>query len=623
MIDDRLLRAFVAFGAPAEPDATFADRLFEDLAAELGFRRDVVPAGSLRGRMLRALGIERLPVGSPALRLAYLAAMLGLMLMLLAATLLIASRLLVPRPSPLELVQRSQGAYAEAPVLRMTIHAPSVDAVLTSDGKGTWRSETSGEWGGPPGSYALYDGSRIGWYDATVRTWSVVPFEDGGPPYPFNSEFTWTKLDYPGLKATRSTVPCGDATSLGEAIVAGRTADHVGCPQIGMEYWLDRDTHLVLRTQADPQSPFWNGPVNHDSVIEVTAFELPATTSAADFDWAGPAGASGPDSPLASTTLLVGERPPAWQGRTIDGRAIKSDELKTPIAVLLFDPASPRSAEAFDDFAAVAPGIDGLTPIIVGYDSPAGSGFVDGFVTLHPTDIPVVNDQGSIFEGWGITGWPALVLLGPDGNVSGSLRARITREDLGRVLAAAAAGHPIPSVEPAPAATPVAGDPSLDPSVVCSEDLGTCLPIGARMPEWSAPRMQGGTYGSVDLAGRPAVLVFASARCDPCPDWFLDELREVAALADEYRGRASVVIVSDGENKAGDTQAAFNDAGVDIPLVFDWDGALAERFKLIVGSALVFDGGGRYVDHVGFPGIADSRAILDALLASPSPGASP
>lgn len=623
MLDDRLLRGFRLLDAPVEPDAAFAERLFEDLATELGFRRDVVPTGSLRGRVLRALGVERLPVGAPALRLAYLAAVLGLLIVAMAAALLVASQLLQPRPTtPLELVGLSQAAYADAPAVRMTIRDANGESLVTSDGHGTWRSES---WDNTYGSYFLYDGTRVGFYDATLKTWNLVPVEDGGPPYPFNDAFTWTAIDFPAGQATLSTVPCADATELGESTIAGRTADGIGCPGVGMEYWIDRETRLVLRTVAAPESPFGAGQEGEDSVVEVTAFEELAATAAADFAWSGPSDALPPDSPLASTVLVVGERPPPWSGQTVDGQGLSTDDLRAPAAILFIRPSCPRCTAAFDDFTSVAPAIAGLSAAVIGTDESAyPSGFVAGFVRDHPTDIPVVSDQGAISQAWGITGWPALVLVGPDGTLAGMLRTPLTRADLERLLAATAGGQPIPSVAPAPSPTPIAGDPSMDPSVTCSEELGTCMPIGSRMPEWSLPLMQGGSIGSADLLGRPSVIVFTNARCEgPCPEWLLAELDELATMIEEYQGRASLVIVSDGETRPGETQAVFTEAGVDIPVVFDWDGSLSTRFLLLVGGALVFDGEGRYVEHVAFPGISDARAILDHLIASPSPSSAP
>jgi hypothetical protein len=44
----------------------------------------------------------------------------------------------------------------------------------------------------------------------------------------------------------------GGWTLHGTDVVAGRIADHVSCPGVIVpdEYWIDRDTHLVLRQQT-------------------------------------------------------------------------------------------------------------------------------------------------------------------------------------------------------------------------------------------------------------------------------------------------------------------------------------------------------------------------------------
>jgi peroxiredoxin len=215
------------------------------------------------------------------------------------------------------------------------------------------------------------------------------------------------------------------------------------------------------------------------------------------------------------------------------------------------------------------------------------------------------------------------VFLGPDGTVAGMTRTPMTRTDLERILSAAASGQAIPSVAAAPSPTPIAGDPSLAPSSVCGLEPGTCLPVGSRMPAWSLPLMHGGSTGSADLLGRPAVVVSWSARClGRCPEDSLQWLRDLAVAIEEYRGRASFVIMSDGEIRPGDTEKAFGDAGVDIPLVFDWDGSLRERFGWMTGAA-VYGADGRLVEDWQSESVAGIRAILEPLVASPSPSGAP
>ena len=91
MIDDAF-RGLTALDRPADPDPRFADRLYHTLAVELGYRSRPQPRG------LRA-----------PLRLAYLAAMLGLLAAAALGALLVTGQMLRQQPS--ELVRLSQAVY--------------------------------------------------------------------------------------------------------------------------------------------------------------------------------------------------------------------------------------------------------------------------------------------------------------------------------------------------------------------------------------------------------------------------------------------------------------------------------------------------------------------------------
>jgi peroxiredoxin len=112
----------------------------------------------------------------------------------------------------------------------------------------------------------------------------------------------------------------------------------------------------------------------------------------------------------------------------------------------------------------------------------------------------------------------------------------------------------------------------------------------------------------------------------PCPPSETADLREAAALANAYRGRASVVIVSQGEQTPGETEAAIRDAGLDVPVVFDWDGRIAQRLGVGILGVILLDAEGRVVTTWGItpgrPTAAEVSAALDGLVApaaSPSP----
>ena len=106
MTDD--FRGLVELDHPADPDPEWADRLFATLAMELGYRG----GPRLFGRRLdirRWVGIDAAHRARTALRLAFLVALLGLLMAAIAAALLLAGQLQVP--SPAELARRSQVIY--------------------------------------------------------------------------------------------------------------------------------------------------------------------------------------------------------------------------------------------------------------------------------------------------------------------------------------------------------------------------------------------------------------------------------------------------------------------------------------------------------------------------------
>ena len=99
MPDSRPFDLFHVLDGPIEPDGVFAERLFESLAADLGFR----PV-TRRGAVVR---LRRFVEPSPAFRLAYLAAMLGLLLAAAIVAALVGAQLLSNK-TPLDIVAASR-----------------------------------------------------------------------------------------------------------------------------------------------------------------------------------------------------------------------------------------------------------------------------------------------------------------------------------------------------------------------------------------------------------------------------------------------------------------------------------------------------------------------------------
>ena len=346
---------------------------------------------------------------------------------------------------------------------------------------------------------------------------------------PLDGVFTWVSLSFPDSRATLTPVECASPTDIGEATIAGRAAVGVGCPAIGMRYWLDSATHLVLRAEADAASPYWS---HRDdgapSVTEVTSFETVDVPDAGLFAWDGPAATAREAGPVAGTKLVVGEVPPAWSGTALDGESFTVPSPGAPAALLLFASWCPPCHPAYDTFSVAARDHPEVASAIVGLDQ---QGTLAGFVAQRGGSVTTVPDpDNGLLEGWGIEVVPVIVLLDERGAVADVVAGGLTAADVDRVLTALGAGEPIPVVQPvapspstgegeAPSVAPDGESPA--PPTACTEERMTCLPAGTQPGSWSGPTPDGGAISSTDLAGRPAVLWFESpAMCDgPCPDW--------------------------------------------------------------------------------------------------------
>jgi hypothetical protein len=302
MTEERIMAAFGRLDVAVDPDAVFAERLFATLVQDVEW--GTMPDPSLRGRIRRALGLGPLPAGRRELRLVYMVAIAALLLPLLATALYIASRLLTP--SPAELVRLSQQVYEHPPAFSITYKMPmSGDVTLAADGAGTWRVDTADEGAG---SYWLWDGAdHLGHYDPATLVWvDGTSKELGilGPPGPLWIEYTWGTGEITGSDPVRHVIPCGGAASVPDGrVVLGHATDHIVCPDIDMEYWLDRETRLILRMEAGPTTPHWSGtPGIAAAVVEATAFSVGAQPADL-FDWVGPATASPRPSTIPSPSL--------------------------------------------------------------------------------------------------------------------------------------------------------------------------------------------------------------------------------------------------------------------------------------------------------------------------------
>ena len=102
--------------------------------------------------------------------------------------------------------------------------------------------------------------------------------------------------------------------------------------------------------------------------------------------------------------------------------------------------------------------------------------------------------------------------------------------------------------------------------------------VGLRAAPFTLPLLgTGHPYGSGDLRGRPAVVVFWSPRCPPC----VEELRGLQDAWDRHGRTFAVVGVQVGAIADAEATALVEAIGVAFPNVIDRSGAVAGSFGLM------------------------------------------
>jgi peroxiredoxin len=605
--DERFLEGFRTFDVAIEPDLAFAERLFDQLSAELGIGgvTDTPPIG-IGDRIRRSLRFGWGPVPAAAMRVAWLVASLALLLVLLGTSVFVANRLW-SRPSPLDIVRSSQATVKDPPAFVLTYRIGSNDELKFSyDGAGTWRSDEV------DGSYSLWDGSRQGYFNASMKTWGVGEGSKDPPFMLLINMWAWASTAVPGSEGVLTPVDCADALWVAEAAVAGRSADQVRCPSWDTDYWIDRESRLVLRFIAGPTTPGWIGDVGEVTIrgMEASSLDL-SPPVASDFSWTGPPGAYDEEHPPASTVLAVGEPVPTLTATTIDGDSLALPVIGRPTAVLFTGTSyGGRSGRTYDGFVAAAAAHAGVTGAIV---TNAMAGTAAGFRLLHPTALPLVGDWDSaVWQAWGVNTYPTLVLVDASGDAVTLTNDEISGKDLERMLAALETGSAPPAyvaVTPAPTAS----------FVPVPEDAVTEIAIGDLVPEWGGLLMDGSRFDSTTLRGRPFVLTnFAQSECETCAvDYQLEAFKAMSSALGE---RAAFVLVGNGEAEPGTTARQMERLGIDVPVVMDWDGTVADALRWVVMGTIVVDADGRLAAV--FPTLPDDaamRQVLDRLEAGAPP----
>jgi hypothetical protein len=324
-------------------------------------------------------------------------------------------------------------------------------------------------------------------------------------------------------------------------------------------------------------------------------------------------------SPLrpSSGVLDVGAPAPFWTGRLLDGGAFSTaDLLGRPSALLLW--CTCVSGDQARVFLEEAKRREDVAMVLVSMD---GKGTTQGLVDLADSQTPVVqDDRFELLTAWDLSFYPALVLLRADGTVADLQPMTFDAASLTGIVDSLATGGVVPEPTPFPSPPAEVEGGGLP--------LSTVLQVGEPAPELVGPRLGGGELSTHDLLGRPTVVLHwvpphldgAPQDDEPPPDALLDA---VAARGDAM----NIVLIARGEPEPGAAAAYLEAEGADVPVVFDWDGTLHERWGLVMFNTLVLlDDKGRVAGYYRASALIDPAPLLDSLIAGnplPSPDTLP
>jgi len=583
MRDDQIDALMRSLDRRFEPDPGFSETLFAALTSEVGM------AGSPRRRWQlfpQALG--------RGMQLVFVLLIVGLLAVLLAAVFAIGGGLRGPKA----IVERSQAVQLDPEPFEMTSRFTDGSEVRYRYDGSTMRIDVlSGAFLGqlPAGSYVIRNATSEAQFYPQTNEWSEadVPSE----PAVFQVFPTWIAPVTWAPGAPAPLVECANWELGSEAEIAGRTAHEIRCGEDS--YWIDRDSGTLLR-QIVADDALASG-------VEVMALDTDPTFDPAIFAFDPPPGAITGEEPIPvrpqSDVLAIGEPAPPWSGSLMDGSDFSTESLIGRPSALYIWCSCYWGAEPQQFAAEARARSDSMNLVLVGSDR---EGMVSGLVDWLGLETPVVADyNGDLIGAWGLSDLGALILLRDDGTVADIHPARFDGTQLSAVLDALAAGDPIPEPPPLP--------------VVSDEDtvaISTVLEVGQPAPELRGPLLGGGELSTDDLAGTPTVIaffeppdpVFGPVDDSPTPDALIDV---VAAQS----GATNLLLIAHGESTPGAVQAYVGDRGVDVDVVFDWDGSLLRRWGVTyVPTLVLLDADGSVAAFYGPQSLADPAPIIDAFV---------
>lgn len=120
--------------------------------------------------------------------------------------------------------------------------------------------------------------------------------------------------------------------------------------------------------------------------------------------------------------------------------------------------------------------------------------------------------------------------------------------------------------------------------------------VGAALPDFAVPLLDGGTLRSADLRTRPHLLIFWTTWCGVCKA----EMPMYRALADRYaaRGLQVIAVNADREGEVADLVRDYRDAhGLPFPIALD-DRSMVRRFRVEMFPHLVLVDAAGQIRHV-------------------------
>ena len=442
MNDERIFAGFrTALDERVDPDPAFADRLYETLAVDLGLQKmdDARPRG-LAGRLARALGAKRRSANRRALRVAMTATVAALLLALaLMAALIVGQALRTPEPilTGDAIALHSQSLYPNPPAFDMTVRFWGIDVVrYRYDGGENLRTDvlkgSLPESSAPVGSYVIETATKQAIYHAGEKSWYVADLPAPRPPL-----FSMFPINWIAPKPFKPPEPppgytCASWQREADAIAAERPAYHITCgPQV--DFWIDQESSLV---------------VGSGTMIAATSLTVGLAPDPSLFALVMPAGAYDANHPPPSTTVVVGQTAPDWTGPIQGGGTFDSRTLLGSPAAIYFwaDWCEPCIGDQLRAFNAAARSHPGVGFVSVAW-KPAGESTLKAAIDASGGGVPVVRDDagGQIVASWGLTAVPTLALLRADGSVASLTLGPLSTIDRDAMLAALAAGQPIPS----------------------------------------------------------------------------------------------------------------------------------------------------------------------------------